>query len=633
MNFQILQIVLWFSNGSKPHSIDFQKDKINVITGAKSTGKSSILSIIDYCLLATDSRIVEEIINENVMWYGLLFEINEKQFLIARKKPTGTSGSKEIYFDSEGIFPIEPFINNDIATVKKILESEFGIDDTIVIPFGGKKLKAGSKISFRYFFLFNTLSEDTIADTKVYFDFNLYDRDKYVEALERIFYLAIGVDDVSNILVREKLTELEIELDKIQKKKKTVSKEERLFNDKILELVIQAQQYDLLERKLFTFEEGHDKLKELINSFKEAAYSNNFQELDELNRQKRTLWKKIRSLERFDKEYDEYRANLKTDYDSLKPVAYLKENFNELIPTLEVRSFIKMLDTSLGKIKSELGNKKSISVAVKGELQSLNADLRAVDLKLASLPTNDQALTTEVQKLIFIGELKSQLKFYEDKWNVLEDMKDEAILSEEISELKKQLKDTDVKRKLLVDILGEYIQKYYELGNSMGVYSKYKVFYDISDKIMKLRKPNEATASANIGSKSNYMFLHLCLFFGLHEHFINHGQNFVPTFLIMDQPSQPYLENSPANNEGEFSKNDDVVTIKDAFNLMNSFMSNMIDESKKHFQIILLEHASKSYWEVPKLEYFHLVQEFRDGNALIPDKAIPKVSPDDKIQN
>src|SRR4051812_13422255 len=113
MKLHINQIILWFRNGAAPRSIDFLPNKINVITGAKSTGKSSILSIIDYCFLSTDSRIVDEVINENVSWYGMSFTINSKPYIIVRKHPIKSTGSKEIYFDSTALFPVHPYINND----------------------------------------------------------------------------------------------------------------------------------------------------------------------------------------------------------------------------------------------------------------------------------------------------------------------------------------------------------------------------------------------------------------------------------------------------------------------------------------------------------------------------------------
>jgi predicted ATP-binding protein involved in virulence len=56
MIFSINSIQLWLKRDYSPNSnvirLDFFKDKVNVITGDASTGKSSILDIIDYCLLS-----------------------------------------------------------------------------------------------------------------------------------------------------------------------------------------------------------------------------------------------------------------------------------------------------------------------------------------------------------------------------------------------------------------------------------------------------------------------------------------------------------------------------------------------------------------------------------------------------
>lgn len=43
MNFILLEIKLWFKNDSSaPKSYFFEKNKVNVITGASSTGKTTI---------------------------------------------------------------------------------------------------------------------------------------------------------------------------------------------------------------------------------------------------------------------------------------------------------------------------------------------------------------------------------------------------------------------------------------------------------------------------------------------------------------------------------------------------------------------------------------------------------------
>jgi hypothetical protein len=105
------------------------------------------------------------------------------------------------------------------------------------------------------------------------------------------------------------------------------------------------------------------------------------------------------------------------------------------------------------------------------------------------------------------------------------------------------------------------------------------------------------------------MFMHLCLYLGLHEHVLNIEQDHIPEFLFIDQPSTPYYE----------GKNDDKAKLIDAFTLLNSFVDYIRVKKNKHFQIIMVEHASKEYWIDNKLTYFHTVDEFIDGKGLIPN--------------
>lgn len=623
MKFYVKKIILWFKNNAEPRTLEFLPNKINVITGASGTGKTSILSIIDYCLLSSRANIAEEVINENVSWYGLDFCINDRDFIIIRKHPSNNQVSNEVYFSSDGIIPLQPKGNNDIKSIKGAIEGEFGIDENLKIPFGGKYIAAGSKISYRYFLLFNTLSEDTIAHTSIFFDYHLYDKEKYIEAMTRIFFLAIGVDDVQNVLAKEKIENLEKELAKIEKKKKAINKDELLFGKEILNLLKKAQEFDLIERKLFTIDDGYQRLLQLINQFRTANYSNNLQRVDELNLEKRSLWRKIRNLERFDKEYNDYKKNLRNDYESLRPIEYLRENFYELIPTLEIKTFIKSLETSLQKIKTEISNKKTLSTNIKSEIESIKTRLTEVDNDLALLPTSTKDYTDEAQKFIFIGELKSQLEFFQNKWDIEDDFPDLNKIREEIDELKKIISDTNEKRDIILFDLHETIQKYFNRSNSMGVYTDHKVVLDTHEKILKVRKPKENHVQAKIGSKSNSMFLHLFLFLGLHEHFISLEHSYVPQFLILDQPSQPYYEGDKnETSSDEIVNDDDKSKLQDAFKLLNDFITGINEEYKTDFQMILLEHAPETYWKEKDLENFHLVENFRNGLALIPARGI-----------
>ncbi|MGZ5472018.1 MAG: AAA family ATPase, partial [Nitrososphaeraceae archaeon] len=201
MNFYFHKLVLWLDNNEKRELL-FKPNKVNVITGGSNTGKSAILQIIDYCLFASTSKISESIINENVLWYGINIHINDKNYTICRKCLQKGIVSQEYYFSSSGEIPDMPTVNSDEKTIKPLLETEFGIDHNVTIPFGSKVLRSGSKISLRYFLIFTTISEDIITDSTVYFD--KQNEARYREALLRIFDLAVGIDDIENILAKEK---------------------------------------------------------------------------------------------------------------------------------------------------------------------------------------------------------------------------------------------------------------------------------------------------------------------------------------------------------------------------------------------------------------------------------------------
>ena len=86
MNLYIASIKLWFKgfheDVKRTITYTFEPNKINVITGDSSTGKSSILGIIDYLLLSDNPTIVENIINENIAYYGMNLYLDGVSYII-----------------------------------------------------------------------------------------------------------------------------------------------------------------------------------------------------------------------------------------------------------------------------------------------------------------------------------------------------------------------------------------------------------------------------------------------------------------------------------------------------------------------------------------------------------------------
>lgn len=180
MNYYINKIVIWFKNGTF-RELKFLPNKVNVITGRSNTGKTAIIDIIDYCFFASRSKISESTINENALWYSIEIKINNDLITFARKAPLLSQVSDEYYFTNEITEePKKPYKNSDKKTIMTFFESIFGITSNTKLQKGGNFLKGNSKISIRYFQMFNTISGNIIEnDSGIFFDKQSEDRPEF----------------------------------------------------------------------------------------------------------------------------------------------------------------------------------------------------------------------------------------------------------------------------------------------------------------------------------------------------------------------------------------------------------------------------------------------------------------------
>lgn len=122
-----------------------------------------------------------------------------------------------------------------------------------------------------------------------------------------------------------------------------------------------------------------------------------------------------------------------------------------------------------------------------------------------------------------------------------------------------------------------------------------------------------------VGSGANWMGYHLSVMFALHEHFLSLKHNFVPSFILIDQPSQVYFpKDVPKTIEGvktfaEFaSQSDDLTQTRKIF----IAAADCVKRTKNKLQVIIVEHAPEITWQ--GIDNIHKVDEWRGDNALIP---------------
>lgn len=98
MSFQIRDIVFYGYNGEM-RLLEFALGRLNIITGASKTGKTALISVLEYCFGSDHCQIPEGVMRRTVAWVGVRLAVNEGDVFIARRLPApGRNSSTDVYY-------------------------------------------------------------------------------------------------------------------------------------------------------------------------------------------------------------------------------------------------------------------------------------------------------------------------------------------------------------------------------------------------------------------------------------------------------------------------------------------------------------------------------------------------------
>lgn len=622
MKFYIKKLYIWFARGTKPQILEFENNKVNVITGSSSTGKSNIYSIIDYCLLSGNVNIVQPVINENAQWYGLEFSINSKSYSIARKKPTAETIPSDVFIQNEEFtadyYPSST--NAQINDARKLLNREFGY-----------KNNSNQEFLFRTCFVFNALTESIITSPYDFLNFKFYGDVKYASKEERENLLQYIL--TPNV---EEYTATQEELNRLQKKKKdteTYQRKSNNTNDKFYyllnDLIKKSIHSELLDSSIST-EESNIQMSSIEHLLEEMSSESMIQskqmqtELSQLQKKHSEKTLQLSNIERAQEEYEKYSQTLQQMEDSLKPVAFIEQHLNIIGTNMWTSHIIETLKQSLLKVSENKQNLQQQALVSPEQIITLENQITEIDAQISKITKQKGALYKQVEALKVIGQIEASIdllrKYKLEKEKA--EIKEIIFLPEDLFQLnalEQKFKILEQKKHLIISNLNKSIQAIYDQLDYMEHYENCYTKYDLEQERLMLNDGKSILNYDVIGSQSNYMFLHLCFFLGLHRYFFENSPSLVGQFLFIDQPSIPYYAGS------EDVKTTDKSKLLDAFKIINSFMHYAIEEKNEGFQIILIEHAPESYWTGDNtLDYFVTKATFADGNALIPRYILDK---------
>ena len=616
MNLHIASIKMWFKgfrdNSRKTVMYSFEPDKINVITGDSSTGKSSLLSIIDYLFLSDNPTIVENVINENVEFYGMRIFMDGNSYVLIRKAPQMGIGSQDVYFENTDDYP-EPY-----KKTHNVGELNAALNRIFEVPERMQKIgHRNASITFRHFLPFNYLTEDIISSANVYFDIPFFISRSYNEFIDFALEYVNGIKFNNEKEITNEIENAKKELDQYQQKHLKIQYKIRKYKEELENIFNDALSLNLIPvDSLFLREDASEMLKYVQRSI--SAYDKLIQDEEDTNklgnlRKKRdNLSNMVNTYRSLMKEMDKQKSRGSRIEDSLLPITFIRKHIDEVISSPDTLELLDELEYQLQQIKRVKQNPPILPPDYIRRYEELKQELKECNNELNRL----SALRKTIGDPVWLNRalrIKYRLKDLKSPAVDTYQFSVEQEIVSKIESLETQLRQIRLSPHDIKEVLRTDINQFFHSENGMvGSYPDASMIYDDAERRIWLMKEGEDYPVRNIGSKSNYMFLHLCFFLGLHKSILKNKSQQVGSFLFIDQPSIPYYADKGVLD------NDDKKQLKKAFCLLNDFMKEIIVDEDEHFQIILIEHADESYWE--DLEFFHTVAKFSksDNGGLIP---------------
>lgn len=665
MKFYISQIILWPKDTrNQIQCLKFNDGAINIVHGVSGTGKSSIISITDYCLGSSRCSIPVGIIREKVRWFGLKVYINNKFYIIARSSPSHPSVNDchvSVTSDSEEI-PETISGNYSLSQFKQRLNAIFQITN-ISIETNYDENEKYDPPSYRDLTSFNFQPQHIVANPNTLF----YRSDSYnhKEKLKKVLPYAFNMRDAIYLAKEREISIVRKDLEKKEKQQSSLISAYKMWEADISNLWDKAIELGITDDSLSqNTDDKLNKLKEIISIFNSKKIEDIFspphyqhtnhkylelksleetlqQEIDSTN-------KKIRSYKSMNSYAKKFRDATTIEKESLLNIDWVKKNLKTETTCLVCGSIsshltpiVKSLDDSKQKIDASseafinppITDKQIEQLQI--ELDKLQEKINTTRKTRLQLELNNNSTKDSLSKTyLLIGNIQSLLKTLLTVERNDDLSKEISLLQEKIENLSLFFKENnyhnrELSAKFKIDQLIQGYAKNFRLTQYQLASLDYR---ELTISFQKKSSFHEKEFLWEIGSGANWMGYHIASFLAFHEYLLSSngcsGTSPVLSFMVIDQPSQVYFPSSSSGvndldtptevfDKVMANRNTDIKETQRIFKILSRSIDRVYENSKNKFQIIVLEHAGKNIWaEVPHVN--EVAYWGTKGDGLIP---------------
>jgi hypothetical protein len=646
MNVQIHSILLYGKNIEQPRVLPFKLGAVNIITGESGTGKSSIIHILDYCLGRSTFNVFEGVNRDRVLWYGVVLQIEQQQSIIVKPAPEGHAASQSrAYWDVAAVVTVpaqsELVLNSNDEAIKRNLSGLVGISENQTVVAEGRTTPSfEATFDHTKYYLFQ--NQGTIANEKLLFwrqaepiiPTHIKDTMKY--------FLGAIQEERLRLEQEYKLATRELKL--LLQRQRTAGNALNNQLENARTLFAEAKAAGMVRREVLDGELLAE-LRVLAGWTAQEVVGAEGTPLADVQANTRRLRQaaselrqRLREAENFVRNVNGYHDQASEQALRLHSVAFYQEGSIEAnkcalceqtlvqpTPSTDaLNNALNQLNVSIEQVQQDRLRAEEHIVRLTEELATLQEQVniseeRAKALTAAQL-TAQRLKDSNFQAAHVAGQITFFLRHTEV---VAEDTtlrREIELAQRRVDDLAERLSAEQVEDVMvsIINVLGVDMTTWagqlqlepIRFSPSTRYRLDYKNLTVIAD------TPERGITMERLGSAANWLGCHLIALLALHKFFIER-QRPVPSFLVLDQPSQVYFPSQASYQElrGEIGETTAASTDIQAVTRIFDLLFRVVQELAPNFQVIVLEHANL---DDPRYQEALVEAPWVNGRALIP---------------
>ncbi|WP_017546965.1 DUF3732 domain-containing protein [Nocardiopsis prasina] len=618
---QLLALALYHRDGRKdPRLLRFRPGALNILTGESETGKSEVLTIVDYCLGRRAPNLPDDLIDQTVGWYALLVTFSDtSRMVLARPRPTGASTQHAFIRTGDTTLEIprsdELVTNSNTAALRSEISARLGIEDFRFQPPTGAA-RSAFDVSIAQAALLCFQNQNEIADQTALF--HRQTESGMAQALKDTLPYFLGAAGPEQALRRHRLGEAQRTQRAAQRKLEDALRHQRAMDANGLALVRLAEAEGLLTDVPAAPENAQvfDLLHQALASAPQTAAPLDLRDRrQELNDERRVLREQLQdfdealaAVDRWQQQGRAFTGELHLQLDRLKTLELLgpeRQHNTSVCPMCtqplshpdptaqDISELTDHLAQELAQAQTLQPVREEHRLALQTERAAVAEQLRLNGTQLRELLASDERMSRLQEYNLRVAHVQGRISEALTRTGTNDDitrLRHNLALAQEHTTTLEQLVDED-------DVAAEAERRLATIAMDMTAWAKQlnlggaaaATEVAISLKLLNviLRRPSGRLPLTRIGSAKNHIGYHLVAHLALHT-YLRRNNRPVPGFLMLDQPTQAFFPERP--RDASTIEDADWTTVTAYFQLLN----DVVRLNNGEFQIIVCDHANLS---------------------------------------